>query len=108
MELLAHFINTSKYPIFFTGAGISTSLGIPDYRSGQDTILNTGPGLWNRSEEEMRKLHNNRHTFIDLLTPSITHMAIYTLIKENVFKHVVSQNTDGLHLRSGIKKSQLS
>jgi len=35
-------------------------------------------------------------------------MAIYTLIEKNIFKHVVSQNTDGLHLRSGVKKSNLS
>jgi NAD-dependent SIR2 family protein deacetylase len=31
---LSQMILQSKHAIFFTGAGISTSLGIPDYRSG--------------------------------------------------------------------------
>ena len=32
----------------FTGAGLSTSSGIPDYRSGANTVLSTGAGCWEK------------------------------------------------------------
>ncbi len=41
-------IKSSKHFISFTGAGISTSAGVPDYRSGINTVLKTGPGCWEK------------------------------------------------------------
>jgi len=36
-----------------TGAGISTSSGIPDYRSSHETILPTGPGKWHMEKMDL-------------------------------------------------------
>ena len=45
---LAQWVRESQYMTTFTGAGISTSCGIPDYRSGYGTVLETGPGCWEK------------------------------------------------------------
>ena len=45
-EILAQMILASQHFVAFTGAGISTACGIPDYRSGHNTVLETGPGCW--------------------------------------------------------------
>lgn len=58
IQRLAGMIRKSKNFMAFTGAGISTAAGIPDFRSGMNTVLKTGPGVW----ELRAKVHNNPTT----------------------------------------------
>ena len=52
VDLVSDLLTSSKKTLLFCGAGLSTASGIPDYRSGYDTRLNTGPGKWEREKYE--------------------------------------------------------
>ena len=106
----------------FTGAGISTGSGIPDYRSGYNTVLETGPGCWEKAalkqkfKEDCKQsgkalplAHRvNFATTIQQARPSVTHMALVELQNRGILKGVVSQNIDGLHLKSGIDPDKIA
>ncbi|XP_034668173.1 NAD-dependent protein deacetylase Sirt6 [Drosophila subobscura] len=94
---LANYIKNSKHVVFHTGAGISTSAGIPDFR---------GPkGVWTLEKKgEVPKLN----TSFDKATPTKTHMALRALVEAGYVQYIVSQNIDGLHLRSGLNRRYIS
>ena len=86
-------VRESKYIVFHTGAGVSTSAGIPDFR---------GPkGVWTLEEKGITP---QMETTFDDARPSLTHMALVKLVEENVVQYVVSQNVDGLHIKSGLSR----
>ena len=96
MELLKKWIQSSKHTVIYTGAGVSTSAGIPDFR---------GPkGVWTL---ERKGLKPDTNISWDDAKPTKTHMAIAKLIEEEKCQFVMSQNIDGLHLRSGIHRYSL-
>ncbi|KAJ4835093.1 ditrans,polycis-polyprenyl diphosphate synthase [Turnera subulata] len=88
----------SKHLVVFTGAGISTSCGIPDFR---------GPkGIWTL-QREGKPLPEASLPFHRAM-PSITHMTLVELERAGIVKFIISQNVDGLHLRSGIPREKLA
>jgi len=95
---LAALITSSTHFIVFTGAGISTSAGIADFR---------GPtGVWTLRAAGLASQIQSVSTLTAIPTP--THMALVALQDAGILKHLVSQNCDGLHRRSGIRKEMIS
>ncbi|GAQ81454.1 hypothetical protein KFL_000800315 [Klebsormidium nitens] len=97
IKQLANLIKQSQYMVAYTGAGISTSTGIPDFRGPQ--------GVWTL---RAKGLSASRAPRAGRPRPSLTHMALAELQNRGKLKYVVSQNTDGMHRRSGIAKSKLA
>ncbi|XP_013807449.1 NAD-dependent protein deacylase sirtuin-6 isoform X2 [Apteryx mantelli] len=94
---LADLIRSSSNVVFHTGAGISTSSGIPDFR---------GPnGVWTMEEKGLSPKFD---TTFENARPSKTHMALLGLQRVGILKFLVSQNVDGLHVRSGFPRDKLA
>lgn len=103
---LTSMILAAKHVIAFTGAGISTGAGIADFRSGLNTKLSTGPGMWERP-----KCDRGQGNILEQCVqaqPGRTHAVLAKLWKAGILKHIISQNVDGLHRKSGIPFDSLS
>eukprot|EP00727_Mastigamoeba_balamuthi_P003114 m51a1_g1280 hypothetical protein (586) ;mRNA; r:121545-127757 len=83
--------------VVYTGAGISTSASIPDYR---------GPkGVWTARDRGERVTMD---ISFEEAKPTRAHMAIAGLVREGLIKFVTSTNVDGLHVRSGLGPEHLA
>jgi NAD-dependent deacetylase len=113
IERLHRMIGSAKRIVAFTGAGISTESGIPDFRSPG--------GIWTKyqpiyfddfvSSEEMRREAWRRKFATDQTMvkaePNAGHRALAKLVEEGRMSAVITQNIDGLHQRSGVPDSKV-
>jgi len=106
-------VESSDNIVGFTGAGISTESGIPDYRSKG--------GIWEKfrpvfideflSSEEKRKIYWERKIELwDSMVKSIpgkTHLFFKELYNRGKLKGLITQNIDGLHEKSGLNEGTI-
>mmetsp|Transcript_12623 Transcript_12623/g.14044 ORF Transcript_12623/g.14044 Transcript_12623/m.14044 type:complete len:298 (+) Transcript_12623:42-935(+) len=98
LKKLVELFKTSKHIVVHTGAGVSTSCGIPDFR---------GPsGVW--TLEKQGRIEDAGGAPWKDVVPSVTHMALAALAERGIVKYVVTQNVDGLHLKSGFTPGKIS
>lgn len=111
---LLEMIKESQYIIAFTGAGISTESGIPDFRSTSglystgefkgmtpESILtrrtfSTNPGL-------VLKFYKERLLRMVDKEPNRSHLSLKKLEDMGKLKGIITQNIDNLHIKAGSK-----
>ena len=110
---LAELIDGAARIVVFTGAGISTESGIPDFRSPQGIWSKMSPIMFQDfvASEDLRREAWRRKKLIDAdmiaAAPNRGHRAVAELVRRGQCPCVVTQNIDGLHQRSGIADDQI-
>ena len=111
IELGRRWIEQASNIVGFTGAGISTESGIPDFRSPN--------GIWARNRtvyfEEFLRNEQDRIEYWRQKTeswpemraakPNAGHLAFVALAHRGKLKAMITQNIDGLHQASGLDAS---
>lgn len=110
MQQLAHWIKQAKNVVVFTGAGMSTESGLPDFRSSDR-------GLWEKfnpnelanvdavtnNTEEFTSFYQYRLSEITKYTPHKGHYVLGDWEKNGRIRSIITQNVDGFHHDAGNK-----
>jgi NAD-dependent deacetylase len=115
-DVLSRFrdlLEQSERIVVFTGAGISTESGIPDFRSPGGIWENNKPIDFSEfiASEDMRRESWRRKFNVDATIqqarPNAGHQAVARLVERGKVASVITQNVDGLHQVSGVPDEQI-
>ena len=110
---LAHLLREARRVVVFTGAGISTESGIPDFRSPGGFWTKYAPidfGEFVSSSEARRESWRRRFATEEMYAaaaPNDGHHAIAELVRRGLITQVITQNIDNLHQASGVPPEQM-
>jgi len=109
---LARLVAESGRTVLLSGAGMSTSAGIPDFR-GPDGIykrqMNVDPerifdiDWFNRDPSFFYDFHREFLSTLKTVEPSFAHSFFARLEDQNLLSGVITQNIDSLHQKAGSK-----
>jgi len=106
-------LRASSRAVVFTGAGISTESGIPDFRSPGGIWTKMAPIDFDdfvHSAEMRREAWRRRFAMEETFAaakPNEGHRAIAELVRAGKVTHVITQNIDNLHQESGVPAEQI-
>lgn len=108
---LQEMVDAAKSIVVFTGAGISTESGIPDFRSSNGLYMSEFDGKSPEQILSRRFFRENKKTFCSFLKkrmnvllnrePNRSHKALAAWEKAGKLTGVVTQNIDDLHNKAG-------
>ncbi|QHZ57366.1 NAD-dependent deacylase [Brevibacillus sp. NSP2.1] len=107
MEALAKWLQESPGAVVFTGAGMSTESGLPDFRSQT--------GLWRGNDPQKlastQAMRSNRESFVEFYRmrieglcsckPHAGHEILAKWEQRGLLAGIITQNVDGFHQRAG-------
>ena len=104
---LRTLFGTRPRTVAFTGAGVSTESGVPDFRS-KDSAWKRHPPMpyaeWLASAEARALAWRRKFAMDDIYAgaqPSRGHRALARLMEDGIVSAIVTQNIDGLHVAAG-------
>lgn len=109
--MLEDWLKSSRHTVVFTGAGMSTESGLPDFRSRHN-------GLWKKKDPSQiastKALNKNVEAFIEFYRERVLgvkefgpHQGHYILAKweqQGFIRSIITQNVDGFHQEAGSKR----
>lgn len=107
IQTLKRYLMESNYTVVFTGAGMSTESGLPDFRSAEGLWKNKDP----RKLASTEALKHNRYEFIEFYQhrvenlqkygPNVGHEILAKWEREGKVQAIITQNVDGFHQAAG-------
>lgn len=109
--MLKEWLKKSNYTVVFTGAGMSTESGLPDFRSSNQ-------GLWTKNDpsklastkalndnvDEFIAFYRHRVLGVNEYKPHKGHEILAKWEKLGVIQAIITQNVDGFHQLAGSKR----
>jgi NAD-dependent protein deacetylase/lipoamidase len=113
LDEFAARLRQSRDVVFFTGAGISTESGVPDFRSPGGIWTKYQPVYYDEfvASEAARArywaMKRETHELYKNVQPNIGHYAIAAFEKRGRLLGLISQNVDGLHGIAGVSQEKM-
>lgn len=106
--MLVDLLKDSKYTVIYTGAGMSTESGLPDFRSAktglweqEDPALIASTEAMNRDVEKFFQFYRERVLGVKDCKPHKGYDLLAEWEREGLIQAIITQNVDGFHREAG-------